>query len=75
MEDLYNDLDSQDHSSCASYKSLDSKKDGGQDDDKNIVYADDMEQDEINDLNEDLFHLHNKLGDNINDTNNKRQYI
>ena len=29
------------------------------------------EQDEINDLNEDLLHLHNGLGDNINDANNK----
>ena len=28
------------------------------------------EQDEINDLNEDFLHLHNGLGDNINDTNN-----
>ena len=34
-----------------------------------------MEQDEINDLNEDLLHLRNGLGDNINDANNKRQYI
>ena len=55
VEDLYDDVDSQDNSSCASDKSWDSKKDGGQDDDKNIVYDDDMEQDEINDLNETCF--------------------
>ena len=34
-----------------------------------------MEQDEINDLNENLLHLRNRLGDNINDVNNKLQYI
>ena len=50
-------------------------KDGGQDDDKNIVYDNDVEQDEINDLNKDLLHLRNGLGDNINDANNKHQYI
>ena len=32
------------------------------------------EQDEINDLNEDLLHLRNGLGDNINDANNKNNY-
>ena len=72
---MYDNVDSQDNSSCASDKSWDMKKDGGQEDDKNIVYNDNMEQDEINDLNEDLLHLHNGLGDNINDTNNKLQYI
>ena len=75
LEYLYDDVDSQDDSSCASDKSWDSKKDGGQDDNKIIVYNDDMEQDEINDLNEDLLHLRNGLGDNINNTNNERQYI
>ena len=39
------------------------------------IYNDDMEQDEINDLNEDLLHLRNRIGDNINDANNKHQYI
>ena len=38
VEDLYDNVDSQDDSSCASDKSRDSNKDGGQDDDKNIVY-------------------------------------
>ena len=75
VEDLYDDFDLQDDSSCASNKSWNSKKDGGQDDNKNIAYDDDMEHDEINDLNEDLLHLRNGLGDNINNTNNKRQYI
>ena len=32
------------------------------------------EQDEINDLNEDPLHLHNGLGDNINDANNKNNH-
>ena len=36
---------------------------------------DNMEPDEINDLNEDLLHLHNRLGDNINDANNEFEYI
>ena len=58
-----------------SENSWDMKKDGGQEDQKNIVYNDDMEQDEINDLNEDLLHLRNGLGDNVNNTNNKLEYI
>ena len=55
--------------------SWDKKKQGGQDDDKNVVYNDDVEYDEIDDLNEDLLHLHNWLGDSINNANNKLQYI
>ena len=72
---MYNDVDSQDDSSCASDKRWDMKKDGGQDDNKNFVYDDDIEQDEINDLNKDLLHLRNGLGDNINNANNELQYI
>ena len=75
VKDLYGNVDSQDDSSCASDKTWDTKKDGGQNDDKNIVYDDDMEQDEINDLNKDLLLLRNGLGDNINDANNEHQYI
>ena len=45
VEDLYDNIDSQDDSSCASDKSWNSKKDGSQEDSKNIVYDDDMEQD------------------------------
>ena len=75
VEDLYNDVDPQDDSSCASDKSWGMKKDGGQEDDKNIVYNDDMEKDEINDLDEDLLYLRNGLGDNITDANNELQYI
>ena len=33
-----------------------------------------LEQDKINDLNEDLRHLHYGLGDNINDANNKNNH-
>ena len=69
MEDLYNNVNSQDDSSCSSDKSWDMKKDGDQEDDKNIVYDDDLEQDKINDLNKDLLHLRNGLGDNTNDGN------
>ena len=32
------------------------------------------EQDEINDLNKDLLHLRNGLGDNINNANNKNSH-
>ena len=51
------------------------EKDGGQEDGKNIIYDDNMEQDETNDLNEDFLHLRNGLGDNINNANNEHQYI
>ena len=51
------------------------KKDGGQDDKKNVAYDDDMEQNEIYDLDEDLLHLRNRLGDNMNDANKELQYI
>ena len=47
---MYGNIDSQDNSSCASDKSLDMKQDGGQEDNKNIIYNDDIEQDEIIDL-------------------------
>jgi len=43
--------------------------------DTELAVNDNMDQDEINDLNEDLLHLRNGLGDNINDANNKFQYI
>ena len=72
---MYDNVDSQDDSSCASDKSWDMEKDGGQDENKNIAYDDDVEQYEINDLNGDLLHLRNGLGDNINVANNKLQYI
>ena len=72
VEDLYGDVDSQDDSSCASDKNWDTKKEGDQEDDKNIVYDDDIEQDEINDLNKDLLHLRNGLEDNINNANKEQ---
>ena len=75
IEDMYGGINSQDNSSCASDKSCDMKKDDGQEDQKIIVYNVDMEQDEISDLKKDLLHLRNGLGDNINDANNKLQYI
>ena len=71
VEDMYGNVYSQDDSSCTFDKSWDMKKDDGQEDQKNIVCDDDMDQDGINDLNEDLLHLCNGLEDNINNTNNK----
>ena len=50
-------------------------KDGGQEDQKNTVYDDAVDGNKINDLNEDLLHLRNGLGDNVNDGNNKHNYI
>ena len=47
------------------------KKHGDEEDNKNILYDDDAEYNEANDLNEDNLPLHSGLGDNINDTNNK----
>ena len=70
VDDMYRDVDSQDNSSCASDKSWDEKKDGGQIDTKNIVYDDAVDDDEIDDLNEDLIQLRNGFGDNVNDGNN-----
>ena len=51
------------------------KEGRGQTDQKTIVYDDDVDQDEINDLNEDLLHLRNGLGDNVNNANNERACI
>ena len=75
IDDMYEDVDSQDNSSCASDKSWDKKKDGGQIDQKTIVYDDDVDDDEIDNLNKDLLHLRNGLGDNVNNGNNKHKYI
>ena len=75
VEDLYPNVGSQDNSNNASDTSWDKKKHGGEDDDKNILYNDDVEYNEIDDLNEDLLHLHNGLRDNSNDANNEFQYI
>ena len=69
---MYHDVDSQDDSDNASNTSLDKKKHSNeQDDNKNIIYDDDVEYDEVDDLNEDLFHLPNGFGENINNANNK----
>ena len=59
VEDMYDNVNSQDNSCCASVKSWDMKQDGGQGNDENILYDDDMERDEINDLDEVLLQLHN----------------
>ena len=50
-------------------------KNGGQEGQKNIVYDDAVDGNKINDLNEDLLHLRNGLGDNVNNGNNKYNCI
>ena len=75
MDDMHRDVNSQNNSSYFSDKSWDKAKDGGQIDQKNIVYDDAVDDDEIDNLNNDLLHLRNGLGDNINDGNNKHDYI
>ena len=75
VDNMYGDVDSQDNSSCASDKSWNMWKDGGQEDQKIIMYDDDVDDNEVDDLNEDLLHLRNGLRDNINNGNNKHEYI
>ena len=75
MEDMYGDMGPQDNSSYTSDKSQDMPKDCGQEDQKTIVYDHAVDDDEIDDLNKDLLHLRNGLGDNVNDSNNKHEYI
>ena len=40
-----------------------------------MVYDDAVDDDEIDNLNKDLLHLRNRLGDNVNNGNNEHQYI
>ena len=54
LNDLYSDVESQDDNSCASNKSWNMSKDGGQIDQKTIVYNDAVADDKIDDLNEEL---------------------
>ena len=76
LDDMYGDVDSQDDSSCASNKSWDKSKDGGQIDQKNIMYDDAVDDDKIDDLNkEDVLHLRDDLADNNNDDDNDNNYI
>ena len=48
-------------------------KDGGQEDQKSIMYNDAVDDNKVDDLNKDLLHLCDRLGDNINDGNNKHE--
>ena len=72
---MYGDVDLQNDSGCASNKSWNMRKDGGQEDQKTIVYDDAVDDNEVDDLNKDLLDLRNGLGDNINDGNNGHEYI
>ena len=71
IDDMYRDINSQDNSSCASNKSWNMPKYGGQVDQKNIVYNDAVDNDKIDNLNKDGLDLQNGLGDNINNGNKK----
>ena len=75
INDIYGDVGSQDNSSCAFNKNWDIAKDGGQKDHKNIIYDDAVDGDKNKDLNEDGLYLRNGLGENINNGNNKHNYI
>ena len=72
---MYGDVNSQDNSICASDRSWDMAKDGGQEDQKNIVLNDVVDDDKMNNLNEDGFHLRNSIEDNINDGNKEYNYV
>ena len=71
LDDMYGDVDSQDDSSCAFNKSWEIPKDGGQEDQKTIVYNNAVNNDKIDDLNKDLIQLRNGFGDNVNHFYNK----
>ena len=47
---------------------------GGQEDQKTIVYNDGVDDDEIDRLDKDLIQLCNEFGDNVNKFNNKQEY-
>ena len=63
LDDLYKDIESQDDRSCVSvsYESWDIPNNGGEIDQKNIVYNDAVNDDEIDDLDNDPFHLNDGL--------------
>ena len=75
VEDMYGGVDSQYNSSCAYDESWNMPKDGGQEDQKTIVYNDAVDDDEIDNLNKDLIQLRNGFGDHVDEFNNKQEYI
>ena len=75
LDDMYGDVNLQDDNSCASNKSWDMPKNGGQEDQKTMMYIDAVDDNEIDDLNKDLIQLRNGFGDNVNDGNNEHEYI
>ena len=72
---MYGDVDSQENSSCASNKSWNIPKYNGQVDQKNILYDHVVNDHKIDNLNKDGLHLHNSLGDNIDNGNNEYNYL
>ena len=76
VEDLYPDVNLDDNIDNTSDTSWDEKKHGDvQNDDENILNHDDVEDNEVNDLDTDLFRLQSGIGENINNTKKEFQYI
>ena len=74
VEDMYPDVSPDDNSNNASDTSWDNKKHGDvQNDDKNILNYDDVENDEVKDLMEDTLQLQSGFGENINSANDELQ--
>ena len=77
LDGMYGDINSQDDSSCSFNKCWDMLKDGSQEDQKNIIYNDAIDDNEIDNLNKkDLLHLRHGLADNNNnnDDNNNNYF-
>ena len=71
---MYEDVESYDDSSCSSNESWDIPKDNSEIDQKNIVYNDAVDDDEIDDLNnKDAIHLNDGLANNNNNNNNNKK--
>ena len=51
------------------------KKNGGQENQKTIVYNDSVDDDEVDNLHKDLIQLCNGFGGNVNEFSNKQEYI
>ena len=76
LDDMYRDVNSKGDSICVSNKSWIMSKNGDQEDQKNIVYDDAVDDNKIDNLNkEDVLHLHDGLADNNNNDDNNNNYI
>ena len=76
VEAMYRDVDPDDNSNNISDTSWDNKKHVNvQNDDENILNCDDVEDDKVEDLIKNVLQLQNGFGENINNANNKLQYL